>query len=68
MKQLGISRIDERNRTRIPLVVLDVLPRGDRLSWELDEDTNCICVFMGHLRFLRKNANNKCQTSEREQS
>jgi len=60
MKQLGISHIDERNRTRIPLVVLDVLPNGDRLSWELDEETNCVCVFMGHERFLRKNANNKC--------
>jgi len=52
MKQLGISRIDERNRTRIPLKVLEFLPKGDRLSWELN-DNGIVCVFIGHERFLR---------------
>ena len=60
LKQLGTSRIADRNRIVIPQKVLDALPKGDRLSWELDEETNCVCVFMGHERFLRKNANNNC--------
>ena len=61
LKQLGTSRIADRNRIVIPQEVLDVLPSGDRLSWELDEETNCVCVFMGHERFLRKNHNNQCK-------
>jgi len=56
MKQIGVSKIDERNRTRIPLKVLKFLPKGDRISWELNSD-GIICVFMGHERFLR-NAHN----------
>lgn len=64
MKQLGTSKITERNRVVIPQEVLDVLPKGDRLSWELDEKTNCICVFMGHERFLRKNNNNQQREKE----
>lgn len=60
MKKLGVSPLDERNRIYVPQAVIDVLPKGDRLSWELDEETNCVCVFMGHERFLRKNQN-KCQ-------
>ena len=58
MKQLGVSKIDERNRVYIPQDVLDILPKGDRLSWELDEN-DCVCVFMGHERFLR--TSNKCK-------
>lgn len=55
-KQLAVSQIDDRNRTYIPKEVLDIMPKGDYLSWELDEN-KCICVFKGHLNFLR---NNKC--------
>ena len=58
MKQLGTSQIDNRNRIYIPQEVLDILPHGDRLSWELD-DNGCVCIFMGHERFIRKN-NNRC--------
>jgi hypothetical protein len=53
MEQLATSKIDEKNRTYIPKEVLDILPKGDRLSWELDEYGN-ICVFMGSERFIRK--------------
>ncbi|MBE3122584.1 MAG: hypothetical protein IMZ58_10320 [Thermoplasmata archaeon] len=56
-KQLAVSQIDERNRTYIPKEVLDVLPKGEFLSWELD-DNGCICVFKGHLNILRNS--NKC--------
>ena len=52
MKQLGTSKIDERNRTYIPQKVIDILPKGDRLSWELNEK-GIVCVFIGHERFLR---------------
>ena len=52
MEQIGISRIDDRNRTRIPLKVLQILPKGDRLSWELDNEGRVV-VFIGHERFLR---------------
>lgn len=57
MKQLGTSPIDKQNRIYIPKEVLEILPKGDRLSWELD-DKGCVCVFMGHERFLR--SSNKC--------
>jgi len=53
MKQLATSKIDEKNRTYIPKEVLDILPNGDRLSWELNEHGQ-VCVFMGSERFIRK--------------
>jgi len=62
MKQLGVSKIDERNRVYIPQEVLDVLPKGDRLSWELDEN-DCVCVFMGHERFLRNSNKYKSENN-----
>lgn len=52
MKQLGTSPIDKQNRTYLPKKVLEVLPKGDRLSWELNDD-GFVCIFMGHERFLR---------------
>lgn len=53
MKQLATSKIDDKNRIYVPKEVLDVLPKGDRLSWELDEHGN-VCVFIGSERFIRK--------------
>jgi len=64
-KQLGISQIDDRNRTYIPKEVLDILPKGDYLSWELD-DNECVCVFKGHLRILRNS--NKCVPGNEDKS
>ena len=60
-KQLGTSRIDDRKRITIPQSVLDILPKGEYISWELDEN-NCICVFKGHLRILRNS--NSCKSGE----
>ena len=62
-KQLGISRIDDRKRITIPRSVLDILPKGEYISWELDKN-NCICVFKGHLRVLRNS--NACKPEERD--
>lgn len=58
-EQLGTAKITEKNRIYIPPNVIEKLnlKNGDYLSFELDEN-DCICVFKGHLRFLRKA--NKC--------
>ena len=61
LKQLGTSRIADRNRIVIPQEVLNALPKGDQISWEIDEETNCVCIFMGRTHFLRKNNNNQRQ-------
>lgn len=55
MKQLGVSKIDERNRTYLPESVTKALKingGNNWLSWEQDE-TGQVFVFKGHLRFLR---------------
>lgn len=55
-EQLGVSKIDDRNRTYIPESVIKILKingGNNWLSWEIDE-TGQIFVLKGHLRFLRK--------------
>jgi bifunctional DNA-binding transcriptional regulator/antitoxin component of YhaV-PrlF toxin-antitoxin module len=55
MEQLGVSKIDGKNRTYIPEAVTKALKingGNNWLSWEQDE-TGQIFVFKGHLRFLR---------------
>jgi len=60
MRQIATSAIGDKNRTRIPNKVLNLLPKGDQISWELDEKTGNIIVFMGHIRVIRNhNHNNK---------
>lgn len=55
MEQLGVSKIDGKNRTYIPEAVTKALKingGNNWLSWEQDK-TGQIFVFKGHLRFLR---------------
>ena len=62
MKQIATSTIGDKNRTRIPNKVLELLPKGTHLEWNQDEETGNIIVFMGHLRIIRNNnggSNNK---------
>jgi len=62
VKQIGVSKIDERNRTYLPESVTKILKidgGNNWLSWELNEKKQ-ILVFKGHLRFLRtKNNSNR---------
>lgn len=61
-KQLGTSRVNDKNRIYIPKEVVNFLniKIGDFLSFELNEEEKTILVFKGHLRFLRtKNNNNQ---------
>lgn len=53
-KQLGTTRVNDKNRIYIPKEVINFLniKIGDFLSFELNEKKQ-ILVFKGHLRFLR---------------
>ena len=55
-EQLGTAKITEKNRIYIPPKVVEILKLkiGEYLSFEMDE-RNQICIFKGHLRFLRNN-------------
>ena len=68
MKQIGISKIDERNRTYIPESVTNLLKidgGNNWLSWE-EDDGGQILFFKGHLRYLLTKNGNKQQTTERK--
>ena len=57
MKQIGVSKIDERNRTYLPESIAKILKidgGNNWLSWEQNEKGE-ILIFKGHLRFLRAN-------------
>jgi len=59
MNQLGVSKVDDRNRTYLPEIVIKALKieGGNHwLSWEQDNNGQII-VFKGSLRVARKNNN-----------
>ena len=66
-KQLGTAKITENNRIYIPPNVVKFLRliQGDYLSFEKNEN-NHICIFKGHLRFLRKSNSNYQQKRAKE--
>lgn len=53
LKQLAISRIDSRNRLYVPKEVKKIMPEGNSLSWELDEETGNVIVFVGQYNFKK---------------
>jgi len=56
-KQLGVSKVDEKNRLYLPVAVTKALriEGGNHwLSWEQDDCGN-VSVFKGSLRIARKN-------------